>query len=98
MNKFKILIKWCEDNLKISKENSWSEKARIYQEILQEVLCKLKEAEKDIMTKKPLLVEDGSVDTDKLEKDGFYVIVYRSGSRPPMWLEHKGGVDEYKED
>lgn len=34
-----------------------------------------------------LLVEDGSVDIDKLEQDGFYVIVYRNGSQPPMWLK-----------
>lgn len=34
-----------------------------------------------------LLVEDGSVDIDQLEQDGFYVIVYRNGSQPPMWLK-----------
>ena len=35
---------------------------------------------------KILLVEDGSVDVEKLEKDGFYVIVYRQGAKPPMFL------------
>lgn len=35
---------------------------------------------------KTLVVEDGSVDIDKLEKDGFYVILYRQGSTPPMIL------------
>lgn len=35
---------------------------------------------------KILVVEDGSVDIEKLEKDGFYVIVYRQGSTPPMIL------------
>ena len=39
---------------------------------------------------KILLVEDGSVDTDKLEEDGFYVIIYRQGSTPPMWLKSNG--------
>ena len=34
-----------------------------------------------------LLVEDGSVDIDKLEQDGFYVIVYRKGAIPPMRLK-----------
>ena len=34
-----------------------------------------------------LMVEDGSVDVDKLENDGFYVIVYRQGAVPPMWLK-----------
>lgn len=34
-----------------------------------------------------LLVEDGSVDIDKLEADGFYVIVYRQGSTPPMRMK-----------
>ena len=34
-----------------------------------------------------LLVEDGSVDVDKLIDDGFYVIVYRKGSTPPILLE-----------
>lgn len=38
---------------------------------------------------KILLVEDGSVDIDKLEEDGFYVIVYRPGAKPPMWLTHQ---------
>ena len=40
---------------------------------------------------KILLVEDGSVNIDKLEEDGFYVIVYRQGAKPPMWLtrQHK---------
>lgn len=36
---------------------------------------------------KILLVEDGSVDIDKLERDGFSVIVYRQGSKPPMLLK-----------
>lgn len=38
---------------------------------------------------KILLAEDGSVDVDKLEEDGFYVIVYRQGAKPPMWLTHQ---------
>ena len=36
---------------------------------------------------KILCVEDGSVDIDKLEKDGFYVIVYRNGATPPQYLK-----------
>lgn len=36
-----------------------------------------------------LVVEDGSVDIDKLEEDGFYVIPYRQGSAFPKWLEAK---------
>lgn len=36
---------------------------------------------------KVLMVEDGSVDIDKLEEDGFYVIVYRNGSTPPQYLK-----------
>lgn len=39
------------------------------------------------LPEKILLVEDGSVDIDQLEQDGFYVIVYRNGSQPPMWLK-----------
>lgn len=42
---------------------------------------------KTINGKQILLVEDGSVDIDKLEKDGFYVIVYRQGSRLPEFLK-----------
>jgi regulator of replication initiation timing len=42
-----------------------------------------------LLSNKILLVEDGSVDIDKLEEDGFYVICYRQGSRAPMWLEEK---------
>lgn len=40
-----------------------------------------------ILEDKILLVEDGSADITKLEEDGFYVICYRQGSRPPMWLK-----------
>lgn len=52
-------------------------------EKLKEENAKLKKA----LSQKILLVEDGSVDIDKLEQDGFYVIVYRQGSKPPIWLE-----------
>jgi hypothetical protein len=58
-------------------------------EKLKEENAKLKKA----LSQKILLVEDGSVDVDKLEQDGFYVIIYREGSKPPMWLElEKGGA------
>ena len=41
---------------------------------------------KKLFNNKILLAEDGSVDVDKLEEDGFYVIVYRQGAKPPMLL------------
>lgn len=44
-----------------------------------------------ILSGKVLIVEDGSVDTEQLEEDGFYVISYRQGSRPPMWLHEDKG-------
>lgn len=44
---------------------------------------------KKLLNNKILLAEDGSVDIDKLEEDGFYVIVYRQGAKPPMWLTHQ---------
>ena len=44
---------------------------------------------KKLLNNKILLVEDGSVDVDKLKQDGFYVIVYRQGAKPPMWLTHQ---------
>lgn len=34
-----------------------------------------------------LLVEDGSVDVEKLEKNGFYCIVYRQGAKPPILIK-----------
>ena len=40
-----------------------------------------------LLSNKILVVEDGSVDIDRLEEDGFYVIGYRQGARPPMWLD-----------
>lgn len=53
---------------------------------------------KKLLNNKILLVEDGSVDVDKLEQDGFYVIIYRQGAKPPMWLSHyyedKGKVED----
>lgn len=50
----------------------------------------LEEVEKlrAIVKGKVLIVEDGSVDIDKLEEDGFYVIVYRNGSTPPQYLKN----------
>ena len=44
---------------------------------------------KKLLNNKILLAEDGSVDVDKLEEDGFYVIVYRQGAKPPMWLTNQ---------
>ena len=44
---------------------------------------------KKLLNNKILLAEDGSVDVDKLEQDGFYVIIYRQGAKPPMWLAHQ---------
>ena len=49
---------------------------------------------KNLLNNKILLAEDGSVDVDKLEKDGFYVIVYRQGAKPPMWLTHQHEAKE----
>lgn len=40
--------------------------------------------------RKILLVEDGSVDLEELEKLGIEYIVYRKGSNPPYWIEVKG--------
>ena len=56
----------------------------------------LKEIEqlKNKLSSKILLVEDGSVDIDKLEEDGFYCIVYRSGSNPPQWLNRGDNENE----
>ena len=44
---------------------------------------------KKLLNNKILLAEYGSVDVDKLEEEGFYVIVYRQGAKPPMWLTHQ---------
>lgn len=41
-----------------------------------------------IVKGKVLIVEDGSVDIDKLEEDGFYIIVYRNGATPPYILNN----------
>lgn len=39
------------------------------------------------LMKKPIIaVEDGSVDIEKLENDGFYVIVYRQKAAVPQLL------------
>ena len=44
---------------------------------------------KKLLNNKILLAEYGSVDVDKLEEDGFYVIVYKQGAKPPMWLTNQ---------
>jgi regulator of replication initiation timing len=42
---------------------------------------------KEQLSKKVLLVEDGSVDVDKIEDDlGIYCIAYRQGADRPKWL------------
>lgn len=39
------------------------------------------------LLKKPIIaVEDGSVDIDKLESDGFYVVMYKKGATPPLLM------------
>jgi hypothetical protein len=47
----------------------------------------------------PLLVEDGSVDTDNLEEEGLMpgkVLIYRQGSTPPSTIEViSGNIDNY---
>ncbi len=43
-----------------------------------------------INCKPVIMVEDGSVDVDKLEEDGFYVIVYRQGAKLPILLTVDG--------
>ena len=35
---------------------------------------------------KILLIEDGSIDTDRLEEIGIPYIVYRQGAKPPRFL------------
>ena len=55
-----------------------------------EVELSTEKQEKEFVHKlnKPiLLVEDGSVDVDRLEEDGFYVIVYRQGTNKPEFLK-----------
>lgn len=39
---------------------------------------------------KPVIIaEDGSVDVEKLEEDGFYVIVYKQGTSAPILLKSR---------
>ena len=61
------------------------EEGRVYDAYLD--LKKEVEKLRKIVNSKVLMVEDGSVDVDNLEKDGFYVIVYRNGSMPPQYLK-----------
>ena len=42
---------------------------------------------KSLLSKRILLVEDGSVNIEQLEEDGFYVIPYRQGANKPEFLE-----------
>lgn len=56
-------------------------------EVAKNILEYVKQIEIELDYNKILLVEDGSVDIDKLEEDGFYVIVYRQGATPPLFLK-----------
>lgn len=69
-------------------------KANRLLEAQKENLLKEIEQLKNKLAGKILLVEDGSVDVDQLEKDGFYCIVYRSGSNPPQWLNRGDNENE----
>lgn len=59
------------------------------------VIGKIEELKKEneklraILGGKVLIVEDGSVNIKQLEEDGFYVIPYRQGAKPPMWITHQ---------
>lgn len=78
MNYFNLLTQEFEPQIDIDKVLKRNEE-------LEEENKKLKK----LLNNKILLAEDGSVDVDKLEEDGFYVIVYRQGAKPPMWLTHQ---------
>ena len=54
-----------------------------------EELKKENEKLRAILGGKVLIVEDGSVNIKQLEEDGFYVIPYRQGAKPPMWITHQ---------
>ena len=56
---------------------------------LEEIADLLNNAEDNglLVDKKILLVEDGSVDVEKLEASGFYCIVYRQGAEPPILIK-----------
>lgn len=44
-----------------------------------------------------IIVEDGSVDVDKLENDGFYVITYRNGAtKPEFAYGHTLSIEDVK--
>lgn len=78
MNYFNHLTQEFEPQIDINKVLKRNEE-------LEEENTKLKK----LLNNKILLAEDGSVDVDKLEEDGFYVIIYRQGAKPPMWLTHQ---------
>ena len=69
-------------------------KANRLLEAEKENLLKEIEQLKNKLSSKILLVEDGSVDVDQLEEDGFYCIVYRNGSNPPQWLNRGDNENE----
>ena len=75
MDYFNILTREFESRIDVDKVIKRNEE-------LEEENNKLKK----LLNNKILLAEDGSVDVDKLEEDGFYVIVYRQGAKPPMWI------------
>ena len=75
MNYFNHITQEFEPQIDVSKVLKRNEE-------LEEENNKLKK----LLNNKILLAEDGSVDVDKLEEDGFYVIVYRQGAKPPMLL------------
>lgn len=58
----------------------------LYDYIVEKGIININEVKK-IDTDKIMLVEDGSVDIDGLEAQGYKVIPYRQGATPPTWLK-----------
>lgn len=69
---------WEDTKLKTKMEQNYMTKLiNVYQSKLDKLIR---------FDKGVILVEDGSVDVDRLEDDGFYVIVYRQGAKAPIFI------------
>ena len=79
---FQEICNQCHKKYKLSPHDDQQDECDMIINYMKEKATSL-----PMLSKKILLIEDGSVDTTKLDALGIEYIIYRQGSTPPRWIE-----------